>query len=216
MAGAVFGFNRTESGKAAGLRTTMLVCLAACLAMLQANALLDQTGKRPDSFPSLDLMRLPLGVLTGMGFIGAGAVLRRDGLVTGVTTASTLWFVTLLGLCIGGGQYRPAFAAGIAGVTVLWGLRYFEDGLQRRKKAWLITRFAAGSDGAERLVTELACIGCSTVQRGARWVETDAVIYELKLLVQWREKSDVDEIAPRFFDLAKQAGADQAQWVMVG
>lgn len=62
-AGAAFGVNRSESGKAAGLRTTILVGLAACLAMLQANALLDQAGKARDGFATLDVMRLPLGIL---------------------------------------------------------------------------------------------------------------------------------------------------------
>lgn len=54
----------------------------------------------------LDLMRLPLGILTGMGFIGGGAILRRDGFVFGVTTAATLWFVTAIGLCFGVGRLR--------------------------------------------------------------------------------------------------------------
>lgn len=61
------------------------------------------SGKVPGSFAVLDLMRLPLGILTGMGFIGAGAVFRKDGLVSGVTTAAMLWFVTIIGLCFGGG-----------------------------------------------------------------------------------------------------------------
>ena len=90
LAGTLVGFNRGESGKVAGLRTTLLVCLAACLAMLQVNALLAQAGKQPGSFAVLDLMRLPLGILSGVGFIGAGTILRQDGLVIGVTTAATL------------------------------------------------------------------------------------------------------------------------------
>jgi putative Mg2+ transporter-C (MgtC) family protein len=55
---------------------------------------------------TLDLMRLPLGILTGMGFIGGGAILRRENFVTGVTTAATLWFVTVIGLCFGVGRFR--------------------------------------------------------------------------------------------------------------
>src|SRR5689334_20083495 len=61
LAGVLIGLNRGESGKVAGLRTTLLVCLAACLAMLQVNVLLGQAGKTADSFIQLDLMRLPLG-----------------------------------------------------------------------------------------------------------------------------------------------------------
>ena len=104
LAGLLIGLNRGEHGRPAGLRTTLLVSLAACLAMLQANALLNTGGKTASLFAQFDVMRLPLGILSGMGFIGGGAILRRDSLVVGVTTAATLWFVTVVGLCFGGGQ----------------------------------------------------------------------------------------------------------------
>src|SRR5262249_50187652 len=104
IAGAVIGFNREARGHAAGLRTTILVGLAAALAMIQANVLLTVGGKTSDSFGVMDLMRLPLGILTGVGFIGAGAILRRGDLIIGVTTAATLWIMTVIGLCLGGCQ----------------------------------------------------------------------------------------------------------------
>lgn len=69
-----------------------------------ANILLPVDGKTATSFGTMDLMRLPLGILTGVGFIGGGAILRRGDLVTGVTTAATLWVVTVIGLCFSGGQ----------------------------------------------------------------------------------------------------------------
>jgi hypothetical protein len=103
VAGTLIGLNRSEHGHSAGLRTTLLVCLAASVSMIQVNLLLPIAGKSPDSFAVLDLMRLPLGILSGMGFIGAGAILRKGSLVRGLTTAATLWFVTVLGLCFGGG-----------------------------------------------------------------------------------------------------------------
>src|ERR1700678_2409891 len=123
VAGALIGLDRGERGRAAGLRTTLLVCLAAAVAMVQTNLLLATRGRSPDSFIMMDLMRLPLGILTGMGFIGGGAILRRDGFVLGVTTAATLWFVTVIGLCFGGGQISLGIAATAAGVMVGSGRR---------------------------------------------------------------------------------------------
>lgn len=105
-AGFIIGFNRSEHGRPAGMRTTLLVCLAASLSMIQANLLMNSVGKAHDSFVVLDLMRLPLRILSGMGFIGAGTILRKENLVLGVTTAATLWFTTLMGLCFGGGRCR--------------------------------------------------------------------------------------------------------------
>jgi putative Mg2+ transporter-C (MgtC) family protein len=137
IAGAVLGINREEHGRAAGLRTTILVCLAASVAMIQTNLLLDLRGKGPDSFAVMDLMRLPLGILSGMGFIGAGAILRRPDSVHGVTTAATLWFTTILGLCFGGGQIGLGIATWAMGFGTLWGLQRLERRLQREHHATL-------------------------------------------------------------------------------
>ena len=126
IAGAVIGLNRGEHGRAAGLRTTMLVCLAASLSMIQVNLLLGLDGKSPTSFVVMDLMRLPLGILTGVGFIGAGAILRKDDLVLGVTTAATLWYVTVVGLCLGGGQLLLGMIAVALGCFILWALKVVE------------------------------------------------------------------------------------------
>jgi putative Mg2+ transporter-C (MgtC) family protein len=116
---AVIGWDRGEHGRAAGMCTTLLLSLAACVAMLQASVLMYSVGKTPDSFVVLDPMRLPLGILSGVGFIGAGAILRRDNLVIGVTTATTMWFVTVLGLCFGGGQLGLGLAGFALAMLVL-------------------------------------------------------------------------------------------------
>jgi putative Mg2+ transporter-C (MgtC) family protein len=132
VVGMLIGYNRREQGKAAGMRTTLLVCLAASIAMLQVNALLNLQGRPPSSFVMNDLMRLPLGILTGVGFIGGGAILRRGNVVVGVTTAATLWLVTVIGLCIGGGQIALGLAATAIGLFALWVLEWFEQRLRQR------------------------------------------------------------------------------------
>lgn len=214
VAGAAFGLNRSESGKAAGLRTTILVCLAACVAMLQANALLDQTGKAEDSFATLDLMRLPLGILTGMGFIGAGAVLRKDGLIIGVTTAATLWFVTVVGLCFGGGQYRLGWSGTVLGLGVLWGLNFVERKLQRGKAAWITLCYRLGADSPQRLAERLAQRGCSMEPRSMHIDEDDGTC-EARYLVRWKEPFDRHEIASSFDALGRASGAASLQWSMI-
>jgi len=127
IAGVVIGINRGEHGKAAGLRTTALACLAACVAMIQVNDLLVMTGKTSDSFITNDLMRLPLGILTGVGFIGAGAIVRRGDFVVGVTTAATIWYVTVIGLCFGGNQILLGWVATAIGCVILWGFKWIES-----------------------------------------------------------------------------------------
>ena len=95
--------------------------------MLQMNYLLTLSGKTSDSFITNDLMRLPLGILTGVGFIGGGAILRRGDLVIGVTTAATLWYVTVVGLCFGGDQILLGWLATGVGCVVLWAVEPIES-----------------------------------------------------------------------------------------
>jgi putative Mg2+ transporter-C (MgtC) family protein len=134
VAGVLIGYNRTEYGKAAGLRTTLLVCLAAAIAMIQVNLLLPTADRPANSFIMNDLMRLPLGILTGVGFIAAGAIARRNNLVVGVTTGATLWYVTVVGLCFGGGQIALGSAATALGLLALWALQWIELRLRREHR----------------------------------------------------------------------------------
>lgn len=134
-AGALIGINREIGGHAAGFRTTILVGLAACLMMIQANLLLTTWGRTPQSFASMDILRFPLGVLTGVGFIGGGVILKRGDLVTGVTTAATLWIMTAIGLCIGGGQLIVGCVGAVIAFIVLSSLKWFDRLIPHRQKA---------------------------------------------------------------------------------
>ncbi|MGU3494569.1 MgtC/SapB family protein [Xanthobacteraceae bacterium A53D] len=138
FAAMVIGFDRELEERAVGMRTTILVCLAACIAMISSNLLLPEVGRTQDSFAQMDVLRLPLGILTGMGFIGAGAIMRReDGLVLGVTTAATLWYVTVMGLAFGAGQYAlGGLAFGLA-LATLWLLKFASNYIKQEREAVL-------------------------------------------------------------------------------
>jgi putative Mg2+ transporter-C (MgtC) family protein len=155
IAGAIIGYDRGERAKAAGLRTTILVCTAASVAMLQMNYLLPLAGRPTDSFVTNDLMRLPLGILTGVGFIGDGAILRRGSLILGVTTAATLWYVTVVGLCFGGGQMLLGWLATAIGVFVLSGLRWFENIMSVEQHATLALTLDPGGPSENEIRREL-------------------------------------------------------------
>lgn len=150
-AGGLLGLERSKTGHAAGLRTTLLVALAASVAMIQMNLLLPTNGKPHDSYAVMDLMRLPLGILTGVGFIGAGAIVRKNELVLGVTTAATMWFSTVVGLCMGGGQLILGSASAIIGFLILWGFRY----LERRVERYQLAEFKIDVQGDQLLPDEL-------------------------------------------------------------
>jgi len=103
-AGALIGLNRSEHGRPAGLRTSILVCLAACVAMIQVNLLLPLAGRPSNSFVMNDLMRLPLGILSGMTLQMAllpGSV----RVCTGPLDWRTQW--TLISAATGGDRRPP-------------------------------------------------------------------------------------------------------------
>ena len=138
IAGAMLGFNREAHGHAAGLRTTILVTLAASVAMIQANILLPLEGKNAGSFAVMDLMRLPLGILTGVGFLGGGAILKKGDSITGVTTAATLWIATVIGLCLGGGQEALGIISTVLGLATLWAMKWIDLQIPREHSATLV------------------------------------------------------------------------------
>lgn len=138
LAGCLLGADRSRNGHPAGLRTVLLVTLAASVAMIQMNLLIPTNGKPPNSYAVMDLMRLPLGILTGVGFIGAGAIVRRGDIVLGITTAATLWFATVVGLCLGGGQLILGSISAVLGYLVLSGFRGFESTIERYQPATLV------------------------------------------------------------------------------
>lgn len=188
VASFLIGLNRDEQGHPAGIRTTMLVCLAAALAMLQVNLLLPMSGKASGSFVTMDLMRLPLGILSGIGFIGAGVILKREHGVTGVTTAATMWFVTVLGLLFGGGQLVLGSTGGAIGILVLWGLKRVEGLLPREHKAELRLTLDAGAPPEGALRDVIRERGYAIVAWSPTY-EPAHVLARLQCTVRWHGKA---------------------------
>ncbi|HZX09390.1 MAG TPA: MgtC/SapB family protein, partial [Acidobacteriota bacterium] len=98
--GGLIGLERESSQKPAGFRTNILICLGATMVMILSGLLLE--GKQEYMG---DLTRIAAGVITGIGFMGAGTIIHSRGMVIGLTTAAGLWAVAVLGLVIGSGYY---------------------------------------------------------------------------------------------------------------
>jgi putative Mg2+ transporter-C (MgtC) family protein len=185
LAGAIIGLDRGVRGHAAGFRTTILVGLAASVAMIQTNILLSLSGKTPDSFAVMDLMRLPLGILTGVGFIGGGTILKKGDLVTGVTTAATLWLVTVIGLCLGGGQLILGTIATALAVFTLQALKKVDRMIRREHRARVVLTCDATQDVLNELQRILARFGCcGRLQGRSRSATAETVDYAFELT--WR------------------------------
>jgi putative Mg2+ transporter-C (MgtC) family protein len=120
--GGLIGLEREASQKPAGFRTNILVCVGSAMMMTLAVLIVQSKGGTPDT-----LIRMAAGVITGMGFLGAGTILQSRGTIAGLTTASTLWLVAGLGLVIGAGYYLPALIFTALTITTLLLFRKIED-----------------------------------------------------------------------------------------
>lgn len=98
--GGLIGLEREFSQKPAGLRTNILICVGSAMMMIFSEIVLARGGAA-----TTDALRIAAGVITGIGFIGAGTIIQSRGIIHGLTTASTLWAVAGLGLVIGAGYY---------------------------------------------------------------------------------------------------------------
>lgn len=127
--GFILGFEREITNKYAGLRTHILVCLGACIfTVISIYGFPMFAGDIPAYHPNgiRDTARVAAQVVTGIGFIGAGTVLRNGPTVFGLTTAATLWMAASIGMACGCGMYGAATAGTIAAVAVLTLIRIFE------------------------------------------------------------------------------------------
>jgi putative Mg2+ transporter-C (MgtC) family protein len=188
-ASLIIGLNRDEHGHPAGVRTTMLVCLAATLAMLQVNLLLPLAGKLPSSFVVLDLMRLPLGILSGIGFIGAGVIIKQDGNVRGLTTAATIWLVTVLGLLFGGGNLYLGIAGSLLSFVILWALRLLERRIPREYRGSLKISLSENAPDETHLRQQLAASSLSIVHWNPFYAPP-AVLAGIDCELKWTERAE--------------------------
>jgi putative Mg2+ transporter-C (MgtC) family protein len=162
-AGLVLGLERESHGRAAGLKTTILACVASCIAMILSEnfyreASTDANILRPDR------ARLAAGILTGIGFLGAGAIIRQGTLVRGVTTAAVLWFITILGVAFGSGHLLlGTLGTGIA-MFALFALPHMENRIKKDFYASVTVTLGLNGITDEEVKDRIAGVGVQ-VQR---------------------------------------------------
>lgn len=129
--GMVVGIERELGEQAAGLRTHMLVSVGSCLFTLMS--VYGFAAFAADAAPVPDPSRVAAQIVTGIGFLGAGAIIREGMSVRGLTTAASLWVVAAVGMAVGVGAYWAAGFAVIVTIASLWALRPFRRRLRERR-----------------------------------------------------------------------------------
>ena len=126
LLGFAIGLEREMTNKYAGLRTNILVCLGACLFTIISIYGFPEVSVTGDELGTRDTARVAAQVVTGIGFIGGGTVLRHGATVFGLTTAATLWVSASIGMACGAGMYGLAIVATVLSILVLVSVRLFE------------------------------------------------------------------------------------------
>lgn len=116
--GGMIGIERELKSRPAGLRTNMLVCLAAATFTVLAAELISESREAAEVV-SVDTLRIISAVITGVAFLGAGAIIRGDNGVQGLTTGASLWMSGAIGVACGGGYYAIAGIATVLALIVL-------------------------------------------------------------------------------------------------
>lgn len=127
--GGAVGMEREVSGKPAGLRTNLLICVGAALITEISVILPFASGGTGLGDPG----RLAAQIVSGIGFIGAGTILQSRGRIIGLTSAATLWVVAAVGIAVGARQYTVSIGATVLILTTLFALRRVEAALARRR-----------------------------------------------------------------------------------
>lgn len=138
LAGGLIGMEREKHGRPAGLRTHLLVAVGACLMMLVSEAVYLKFGGEPGTgVVRLDPGRVAAQIVTGIGFLGAGVIIKEGLSVRGLTTAACLWLVAGVGMAFGIGLFGPASLATLLALGALLALKKFEMRLDKDRYLYL-------------------------------------------------------------------------------
>ncbi len=153
--GGAVGLERELSGKPAGLRTNILICLGA--AMLTDLSI--KIGVGPDGTRYGDPGRIAAQIVVGIGFLGAGTIIQARGAVVGLTTAATIWVVAAIGMLVGAGSYVEAAGGTVFVLLTLEGLRRVERRILARHRTIAGTVRALRGTAQDAVLNELRASG---------------------------------------------------------
>jgi len=195
LAGGLIGLERSFRGRPAGFRTHTLVCMASTVLMLitvyEWQWIQSHT---PDSI-RMDPTRMAQGIMTGIGFLGAGVIFKEGITVRGLTTAASIWITAALGILIGIGFYFPATVTTALAIFVLSIFRWVESHMRTQNYARLVIAFRRGQALDERVLrAELAGHGFDAAHMSYRVGETGEV-FEYRMMIQTTRPENFGKLA---------------------
>ena len=202
IAGGIIGLERSYHGREAGFRTHTLVCLSSSLLMLVTLYQSKWLPQLPADMMRGDPTRMAQGIMTGIGFLGAGVIYKEDFSVRGLTTAASIWITAAIGILIGIGFYFPAVLATVLALGTLSYFRRIEARIPTQRYAHHYICFDRNQTMPEaELRALLARHGFSVASIGYH-VKNEGRLFEYRMLIRTSEAENAGHLAQTLRTLA--------------
>lgn len=199
--GGVIGFERTFHGRPAGFRTHSLVCLASALLMLVTVYQSDWMTAVPLDAIRTDPTRMAQGIMTGIGFLGAGVIFKEGLTVRGLTTAASIWVTAAIGILVGIGFYLPAMIGTAAVLIILSAFRFIELRLPSEYFAHHSLKFDRQSVMPEEELRSLVGTYGFTIANMSSRLTESGKMFEYRMVIRTRDRGNAERLTRHLLTL---------------
>ena len=193
--GAMIGFERTFHGRPAGFRTHALVCLASALLMVVTVYQLHWMTEVPLDTIRADPTRMAQGIMTGIGFLGAGVIFKEGLTVRGLTTAASIWITAAIGILVGIGFWYAAILGAVATLIVLALFRFIEAHLPSEFYAHHMLRFARDRVMSEQDMHKLIRDHGFTIANLSSRLTEGGQLFEYRMTIKSRNRNNAEALS---------------------
>jgi putative Mg2+ transporter-C (MgtC) family protein len=193
-AGALIGYERSYRGRPAGFRTHALVCMASSMLML-ITVYEAHWVRATDESVHLDPTRMAQGIMTGIGFLGAGVIMQEGLSVRGLTTAASIWITAAIGILAGIGFYFPMALSVVLVLGVLSTFRWIEARMPTQAYYHFEVRFARNGDINERQIRDLVAQHAFTIANFSYRLDAEGRVRRYSMTIASADRSAAGRLA---------------------
>ena len=194
-AGSLIGLERTFHGRPAGYRTHALVCISSALLMQVTTFQWEWLGGAPLETIRTDPTRIAQGIMTGIGFLGAGVIFKEGLTVRGLTTAASIWTTAVVGILFGAGMYFPALVGTVLAIGILAGFRRIEDLIPSQFYAHHVVRFNKDQTPSEGDVRRVLKDHGFKVANMSYALHHSGEVFEYRTVIKTGKKANAERLA---------------------
>ena len=206
IAGGIIGLERSFHGRPAGFRTHTLVCLASSLLMLVTMFQWKWMPGTPMETIRTDPTRMAQGIMTGIGFLGAGVIFKEGFSVRGLTTAASIWLTAAIGILIGIGFYFPAMLATALTLGVLSLFRKIESRMPTQVYAHHYLRFDRENVFPEEQVRKLIMNHGFNIENMSYRITDDGLYFEYRMILRSNDTRYISALSAHLLTLKQVKG----------